>query len=66
MDERKKILFEVNSALNKVKEKNGYKIKNRDLKETFNYLIKVKGLIETSNLPEREKNLYNLRIYQVL
>ncbi|MEM5834836.1 MAG: hypothetical protein QXQ69_03250 [Candidatus Aenigmatarchaeota archaeon] len=66
MEEREKLVSEVKSALDRIERKNSYKVKGKDLKEIFNYLLRIKDSIEASNLPKEEKNVYKSRIYQVL
>lgn len=56
----------INPIYQEIKEKNGYKIKSKDLKETVNKLLKVKEIIEISKLPVQEKGIYSSRVYRVL
>ncbi|MFH8086775.1 MAG: hypothetical protein QW609_03075 [Candidatus Aenigmatarchaeota archaeon] len=66
MEERKKLVSEISLVLDKIERRNTYRIKSGDLKEVFNYLLRVEEFIENSNLPEEEKNLYKSIINPVL
>jgi hypothetical protein len=66
MYDREQLLSMIDLFYNELKQKNNYKVKPGSLKETFNLFLRVKSAIESSKLPEEEKNVYKSKIYKVL
>ena len=66
MYDREQLLSMIDPFYRELKQKNSYKIKPGSLQETFNLFLKIKSAIESSKLPEEEKNAYKSKIYKVL